>query len=62
VWVFAPDGERLETIATPEVPANVAFGGEDGRTLYITARTSVYSVRVRHAGAVIARRPGREQH
>lgn len=61
VWVFAPDGKRLETIETPEVPANVAFGGEDGRTLYITARTSVYSVRVRHAGAVIARRPGREQ-
>ena len=45
-WVFAPDGTRLGIIRTPEVPANLAFGGPDLRTLFLTARTSVYSLRV----------------
>ena len=45
VRVFGPDGASLETVAVPEGPANCGFGGKDGKTLYITARTSVYSVR-----------------
>src|SRR3989454_3555574 len=45
-WVFAPDGTRLGIIRTPEVPANLAFGGPDLRTLFLTARTSVYTLRV----------------
>ena len=45
-WVFAPDGTRLGIIRTPEVPANLAFGGPDLRTLFFTARTSVYAMRV----------------
>jgi gluconolactonase len=49
-WVFAPDGERIGVIETPEVPANLAFGGPDLRTLFITARTSVYAVRTKVAG------------
>ena len=49
-WVFAPDGTRLGIIRTPEVPANVAFGGSDLRTLFLTARTSVYALRVKVAG------------
>jgi gluconolactonase len=49
-WVFAPDGTRLGIIRTPEVPANVAFGGPDLRTLFLTARTSVYAMRVRVPG------------
>jgi len=49
-WVFAPDGNRLGIIRTPEVPANVAFGGTDLRTLFLTARTSVYTLRVKVAG------------
>jgi gluconolactonase len=49
-WVFAPDGARLGIIRTPEVPANVAFGGPDLRTLFLTARTSVYALRVRTPG------------
>ena len=49
-WVFAPDGTRLGIIRTPEVPANVAFGGPDLRTLFLTARTSIYSLRVRTPG------------
>jgi gluconolactonase len=49
-WVFAPDGTRLGIIRTPEIPANVAFGGPDLKTLFLTARTSVYALRVRAAG------------
>jgi gluconolactonase len=49
-WVFAPDGARLGIIRTPEVPANVAFGGPDGRTLFRTARTSIYTLRVKVPG------------
>jgi gluconolactonase len=49
-WVFAPDGARLGIIRTPEVPANLAFGGADLRTLFLTARTSIYSLRVRTPG------------
>jgi gluconolactonase len=49
-WVFAPDGSRLGIIRTPEVPANVAFGGPDLKTLFFTARTSIYSMRVKVPG------------
>jgi gluconolactonase len=49
-WIFAPDGTRLGIIRTPEVPANLAFGGPDLRTLFLTARTSVYTLRVRVPG------------
>ncbi len=47
VWVFQPDGTRIGIIETPEVCANVAFGGPDLRTLLLTASTSVYTLRVR---------------
>ena len=49
-WVFAPDGTRLGIIRTPEVPANLAFGGPDLRTLFLTARASVYTLRVTTPG------------
>jgi gluconolactonase len=49
-WVFAPDGARLGIIRTPEVPANLAFGGPDLRTLLFTARTSIYTLHVKVPG------------
>lgn len=49
-WVFASDGSRLGIIKTPEVPANLCFGGPDMKTLFLTARTSVYSLRTRIPG------------
>jgi len=49
-WVFGPDGTRLGIIRTPEVPANLCFGGPDLRTLFFTARTSVYTLRVKTPG------------
>ena len=45
VWVFSPDGTHLGTIKTPETPANVGWG-DDGRSLYITATTGVYRVKL----------------
>lgn len=50
VWVFEPDGRRIGIIETPEVCANVAFGGADLRTLILTASTSVYTLRVKVPG------------
>ena len=44
VRVFAPDGSEWGTLAIPMQPANAAFGGADGRTLYVTARTTLYRV------------------
>lgn len=51
IQVHNPDGKLIETIDVPEGPANCAFGGEDMKTLFITARTSLYSVRTVNAGA-----------
>lgn len=45
VWVFDAAGKHLETIPVPETPANLAWGDKDGKTLYITAQTSVYRAR-----------------
>jgi gluconolactonase len=49
-WVFAPDGTRLGIIRTPEVPANLCFGGPDLQTLLFTAKTSVYTLRTKVPG------------
>jgi gluconolactonase len=49
-WVFTPDGDLIGIIETPEVCANIAFGGPDLRTLLFTASTSVYTLRVRTPG------------
>jgi gluconolactonase len=42
VWIIAPDGTALGRLELPENPHNLAWGDADGRTLYITALTSVY--------------------
>jgi gluconolactonase len=50
VWVFSSGGKHLGTISLPEIPANFTFGDADGRTLYMTARTGLYRIRLIHAG------------
>lgn len=50
VEVFKPDGTRVGAITVPMQPANLAFGGADRRTLYVTARTGPYSTRVNVPG------------
>ncbi|GEM_PF-49413 len=51
VAVYNKNGEKIEEIKVPEGPANVTFGGSDNQTLFITARTSLYSVKMRVKGA-----------
>jgi gluconolactonase len=48
--VFAPDGARLGVLPLPEMAANLAWGGDDWRDLFICACTSVYRVRTLVAG------------
>jgi gluconolactonase len=50
VSVFAPDGHKIGDLTVPEQPANVTFGGKDRKTLFITARTSVYKIRMNVKG------------
>ena len=52
VFVYSPKGDLIRTIELAETPSNLAFGDADLRTLYVTARTSVYRVRVGVKGAV----------
>jgi len=58
VAVFSPEGKKIEEIEIPERPANVTFGGTDNKTLFITARTSLYSIAMNVAGAPTPIRPG----
>lgn len=51
VHIYSPEGKKLEQIDVPEGPANVCFGGDDMKTLFITASTSLYSIRMTNAGA-----------
>ena len=44
VWVYAPSGELLGKVRVPKLVANLAWGGPDFRTLYITATHSVYAI------------------
>ena len=51
VWIFDPTGKHLGTIQPDEVPANVAWG-DDGSTLYMTARTGLYRIRLTTSGVI----------
>jgi gluconolactonase len=55
VWVIDPAGRHLGSIIVPEVAANCAWGGDDWRSLFITASVSVYRVRVRIPGVPVGR-------
>jgi len=51
VQIYSADGKKLDQIDVPEGPANCCFGGDDLKTLFITARTSLYSIRMKVPGA-----------
>jgi gluconolactonase len=55
--VFDPSGKLLGIIALPQQPANVKFGGPDLKTLYVTARTSLYTVPMEATGHLFALPP-----
>ncbi len=50
IWIFERDGELRERIAIPKPPSNCAFAGPENRDLFITARDSVYRIRMRSEG------------
>ena len=56
IWVLSPEGEKLGIIKTPETAANMCFGEEDGKTMYITATRSLYRIRLSIPG-IMAGRP-----
>ena len=50
IWVYNPKGELIKEIETPEKPANICFGGKQRNILFITARTSVYTLKMKVKG------------
>jgi hypothetical protein len=50
VFVYDPSGHRFDTIEIPERPSQLLFGGSDGHTLFILARSSLYAVETRSRG------------
>lgn len=50
IMIFSPQAKLLGTIQFPELPANCAWGDADGRTLYVTARTGLYRIRLNVPG------------
>ncbi len=46
IWIFSPEGKHLGTIKPGETPANCNWGDADRKTLYITAETSVYRIKL----------------
>ncbi|MGB2603962.1 MAG: SMP-30/gluconolactonase/LRE family protein [Candidatus Sulfotelmatobacter sp.] len=50
LWIISPEGRHLGTIIAPEHPHNFAWGDDDGKTLYLCARTGLYRIRLKVAG------------
>jgi gluconolactonase len=53
IWVIGPDGEALGVLSLPEDVSNLAWGGDDGRTLYLACRTTIYRVTLAVAGCPV---------
>jgi gluconolactonase len=54
LWVIAPTGQHLGTINTPKHVHNMAWGDEDGQTLYLCARSGLYRMRLGIPGTRLA--------
>ena len=50
LWIISPEGKHLGTVIAPEHPHNFAWGDDDGKTLYLCARTGLYRVRLKVPG------------
>jgi gluconolactonase len=50
LWIISPQGKHIGTVKLPERVSNCNWGDADGRTLYITASTSVYRIRLEIPG------------
>jgi gluconolactonase len=50
LWILSADGTHLGTIVGPKHPHNFAWGDEDGRSLYLCARSALYRIRLNVPG------------
>lgn len=50
VYIYSREGKQIGVLVTPERPGSLAFGGSDNRTLFIGARSSLYSIRMATPG------------
>jgi hypothetical protein len=50
IFVYNPSGELIDTIDVPERPSQLLFGGANGHTLFVLARSSLYAVHARYKG------------
>ncbi|HJS66368.1 MAG TPA: SMP-30/gluconolactonase/LRE family protein [Nitrospiraceae bacterium] len=50
LWIISPEGKQLGLIKGPEDPHNMAWGDDDGKTLYVTALTGIYRIRMNIPG------------
>ncbi len=50
LWIISPEGKQLGLLKGPEDPHNMAWGDDDGKTMYITALTGIYRIRMNIAG------------
>jgi gluconolactonase len=50
LWILSPEGKHLGTIVGPEHPHNFAWGDDDGKTLYLCAKTGLYRIRLNISG------------
>jgi len=53
LWVISSEGKHLGTIIAPKHIHNMAWGDDDGKTLYLCARSSLYRMRLNVAGTGI---------
>jgi gluconolactonase len=58
IWLCNPEGKILGHLPMPEVTANLAWGDQDARTLYLTASTGLYRLRCRATGYAFHRKWG----
>jgi gluconolactonase len=53
IWIIDPGGKYLGCIRLPEMPSNFAWGDADWKTLYITARTSIFRIKLLVSGKAV---------
>ena len=52
VWILSPQGRHFGTIIAPKHPHNMAWGDADGKTLYLTAQSGLYRIRLNITGVL----------
>ena len=50
LWIISPEGRHLGTVVAPKHPHNMAWGDEDGKTLYLCAQSGLYKMRLKIPG------------